>query len=177
MEDYLALVKKQFEQYKTLAEKTVNQLSEEEVFFQINEESNSIAIIMKHLAGNMLSRWTNFLTEDGEKEWRNRDTEFEIEAMNYEELHAYWNKGWKCLFDTLNTLEETDLQKIITIRNENQSVLEAINRQVAHYTYHVGQIVFVGKSMKKNEWQSLSIPKGKSEEFNADFIAKNKLKN
>ena len=164
--NFLASARKQFEQYKLLGEKTINQVPEEKLFWQYNEESNSIAIIVNHLSGNMLSRWTSFLTSDGEKEGRNRDAEFENAINSKVELLERWNKGWTCLFDALNSISGDDLQKEIFIRNEKHTVLEAINRQLTHYPYHIGQIVFIGKMICGNNWQTLSIAKGKSKEFN-----------
>ena len=165
--NYLASAHKQFEQYKLLGEKTINQIPIEKLFWQYNEESNSIAMIVKHLSGNMLSRWTDFLMSDGEKEWRNRDAEFENTIKSKEELLVVWNNGWTCLFDALNSISDNDLQKEIFIRNEKHTVLEAINRQLAHYPYHIGQIVFIGKMICDTNWQTLSIARGKSKEFNA----------
>ena len=173
---YLESVKKQFEYYKSLGEKTFEQISEQKLFWQPNEESNSIAIIVKHLHGNMLSRWTDFLTSDGEKEWRNRDEEFNNSITTREELTNVWNNGWKCLFDTLNSLTTDDLSKIIYIRNMGHTVTEAINRQLAHYPYHIGQIVFIGKLVANEKWTSLSVPKGKSTTYNAEKFAKPKRK-
>jgi hypothetical protein len=164
--DYLKSVTLQFEYYKLLGEKTIDQLSEEQLFWQANETSNSIAIIVKHLSGNMLSRWTDFLSSDGEKDWRDRDAEFEMEVKSEEELFANWHKGWKCLFEAIHSLNEEDLAKTIYIRNQGHTVLEAINRQLAHYPYHIGQIVSIGKQLKGNEWESLSIPKGNSKQYN-----------
>ncbi len=172
--DFLNSAIKQFQYYKTLAEKTINQLSDEDLFFQYNESSNSIAIIINHLWGNMLSRWTDFLTSDGEKEWRNRDLEFENEISNKEELLQKWNQAWDCLFNALNSLNDEDLAKIIYIRNQGHTILEAINRQLAHYPYHIGQIVFIGKMINNEKWSSLSIPKGKSKEYNSDKFSKDK---
>lgn len=163
---YLNFAIKQFQNYKSLGEKTFNQLNDEQLFWQYNSDSNSIAIIIKHLSGNMLSRWTNFLTSDGEKDWRQRDSEFEEENIDRLSILQKWENGWHCLFDALNSLTEQDLTKIILIRKEEHLVMEAINRQLTHYAYHVGQIVFIGKMLKKENWNSLSIPKGKSEEFN-----------
>mgnify|MGYP002079917094 FL=1 len=174
--DYLESVKKQFEYYKMLGEKTFAQLTDEQLFLQINEESNSIATIVKHLWGNMLSRWTDFLTSDGEKEWRNRDAEFENDIVDRAELLAKCNEGWACLFHTLSSLTESDLSKEIYIRNQGHTVTEAINRQLAHYPYHVGQIVFLGKFFCNQNWTSLSIPKGDSKAFNAGKFAKAKHK-
>ncbi len=174
--DYLDSVKKQFEYYKMLGEKTFTQLTDEQLFWQFNPESNSIATIVKHLWGNMLSRWTDFLISDGEKEWRNRDAEFENDIYTRQELLDKWNSGWTCLFETLNSLTQDDLQREIYIRNMGHSVAEAINRQLAHYPYHVGQIVCIGKMACDDSWTSLSIPKGNSSAYNADKFSKPKHK-
>ena len=157
--DYLTSARNQFEYYKQLGEKTFDQLSEEQLFWQADSESNSIAIIVQHLRGNMLSRWTDFLSTDGEKEWRTRDAEFELEIKSKTELLHQWNEGWACLFFALDLLHGDDLGKIIHIRNQAHTVTAAINRQLAHYPYHIGQIVFIGKLLKGNAWKSLSIPK------------------
>ena len=137
--------------------------------FQPNEASNSIAVIIQHLHGNMLSRWTNFLTEDGEKEWRNRDDEFEVQQFTRQQLIEKWNEGWNVFLDSLQSLTENDLSKTITIRSQPLNVIDAINRQMAHYSYHVGQIVYLGRWIKQNEWISLSVPKNKSKEFNGQM--------
>jgi hypothetical protein len=171
---YLPSVIKQFEYYKTLGDKTINQLTFEELQWQSHESTNSIAIIIKHIAGNMLSRWTNFLAEDGEKIWRNRDQEFEATFTSTEDIFAAWENGWKCLFDAITPLEEKDLERIIYIRNQGHTVTEAINRQLAHYTYHIGQMVFLAKLLKGDSWESLSIPKGASEIYNQDKFSKDK---
>jgi hypothetical protein len=171
---YLESVKKQFLYYKTLGEKAMGQLEPEQLFVSVNEDTNSIAVIVKHLSGNMLSRWTDFLTTDGEKEWRNRDGEFEETITTKEELMTLWNKGWDCFFNAVNPLTEEQLSTIIYIRNEGHTVMEAINRQLAHYPYHIGQIVFYAKMLKQGEWDSLSIPKNKSNSYNADKFAKAK---
>jgi hypothetical protein len=171
---YLESVKKQFLYYKILGEKAMEQLGPEQLFVSINEETNSIATIVKHLSGNMLSRWTNFLTSDGEKEWRNRDNEFVDTIKTKEELLAIWNKGWDCFLDALNGLEADQLSSIIYIRNEGHTVIEAINRQLAHYPYHIGQMVFYAKILKNGEWSSLSIPKNKSISYNSEKFSKEK---
>jgi hypothetical protein len=171
---YLTSAIKQLEYYKSIAEKTFAQVTDEKINWQYNGDSNSIANLVKHLSGNMLSRWTDFLTTDGEKENRNRDAEFENDLMNKEELLHLWNKGWDCLFNTLRSLTPDDLEKEIFIRNMGQSVTDAINRQLAHYGYHVGQIVYIGKMVATEQWQSLSIPKGNSVAFNAEKFAKPK---
>jgi len=174
--DYLESVKKQFEYYKVLGEKTFSQLPDEMLFWQYNSESNSIATIVKHLWGNMLSRWTDFMTTDGEKEWRNREAEFENDFQTRQELLEKWNAGWTCLFDALNSLTAEDLNKEIYIRNQGHSVTEAINRQLAHYPYHIGQIVFIGKMAAGQNWTSLSIPKGNSSSYNAEKFSQPKHK-
>ncbi len=163
---FLSSYIKRISYYKELADKTFEQLNEADFHFQPNEVSNSIAIIIQHMAGNMLSRFTNFLTEDGEKEWRNRDTEFEEQQLSKEELLQKWEDGWACVMDTINELTEDDLLQTITIRSEELTVMDALNRQMAHYPYHVGQIVFIGRMIKNKEWRSLSIPKGASDAFN-----------
>lgn len=169
---YLESIKKQFLYYKTLGEKAIEQLESEQLFVSINEDTNSIATIVKHLSGNMLSRWTDFLTTDGEKEWRNRDSEFDNDLKTKEDVLAYWNKGWNCLFDALNGLKPDQLSEIIYIRNEGHTVIEAINRQLAHYPYHIGQIVFYAKQLKNGDWESLSIPKNKSNSYNENKFSK-----
>lgn len=164
--DYLHSAIIRFKQYKALGDKTMEQLDDEQLFWQYNEESNSIAIIVQHMWGNMLSRWTNFLTEDGEKDWRQRDLEFEKVIKTKEELILKWDAGWDCLFNALNPLTNEDLEKTIYIRQEGLIVGDAINRQLAHYSYHVGQIVYLGKMQLGKHWVSLSIPKGNSTEYN-----------
>ncbi|OUL60345.1 DUF1572 family protein [Flavobacterium sp. AJR] len=173
-ETYLESVKKQFLYYKTLGEKAIAQLEPEQLLVTTNEDTNSIATIVKHLSGNMLSRWTDFLTTDGEKEWRNRDEEFENDFQSKEEIMTAWEKGWKCLFDAINNLQANQLSDIIYIRNEGHTVIEAINRQLAHYPYHVGQIVFYAKQLKNSSWESLSIPRKESKNYNAGKFAKEK---
>jgi hypothetical protein len=173
--NYLESAIKQFEYYKMLGEKTFIQIPDEKLFWQYNDESNSIATIVKHLWGNMLSRWTDFFTTDGEKEWRNRDAEFENDIATKQELMDKWDEGWKIFLETLKSLKEEDLEKTIYIRNQGHSIMEAINRQLAHYPYHIGQIVFIGK-MGAKKWISLSIPKGNSKEFNDDKFSKPKQK-
>ena len=171
MTSYLQSVRKQFEYYQHLGEKTFDQVPEEQLFWQYNPESNSIATIVKHLWGNMRSRWTDFLTTDGEKEWRQRDAEFENDIRTKEELLQKWNEGWACLYAALDSLMPEDLERIIYIRNQGHTVMEAINRQLAHYPYHVGQIVFLGKMIRNEQWQSLSIPRGGSGSYNTDKFA------
>jgi hypothetical protein len=171
---YLESAKKQFLYYKTVGEKAMEQLEPEQLFISINEDTNSIATIIKHLSGNMISRWTEFMTTDGEKKWRNRDTEFDPPLQDKDVIFDIWNKGWSCLFDALNELSNEQLSEIIYIRNEGHTVIEAINRQLAHYPYHVGQIVFYAKMLKKSEWVSLSIPKNKSISYNTNKFSKDK---
>lgn len=166
--NYLQSIKKLFIYYKSLGDKTIERLTENEIYKQQNASANSIAIIVKHLWGNMLSRWTDFLTSDGEKTWRQRDAEFENDIKNKEELVAKWNEGWNCLFKAIDGLHENDLNKIIYIRNEGHTVTEALHRQLAHYAYHVGQLVHIAKEIKGENWESLSIPKNKSKEYNAN---------
>ncbi len=173
-ESYLESVKKQFLYYKMLGEKAIEQLEPSQLFVSFNDDTNSIATIIKHISGNMLSRWTDFLTSDGEKEWRNRDAEFENDLQSKEEVLEVWNKGWNCLENALGSLKPEQLSDIIYIRNEGHTVIEAINRQLAHYPYHVGQIVFYAKQLKNSEWNSLSIPKNKSGNYNAEKFAKEK---
>ena len=158
---YLTSAIRQFTTYKQLAEKAMAQIDEQELNWQANEDSNSVVNIVKHMRGNMISRWTDFLTTDGEKPDRKRDGEFEHETLTREQMMQLWEEGWKCTFDTLNSLTDDDLQKTIYIRGEGHTVLEAINRQIAHYSYHVGQIVYVSKLRIKDEWHSLSIPRKK----------------
>lgn len=171
---YLESAKKQFLYYKMLGEKAIEQLEPKQLFIAVNDDTNSIATIIKHISGNMLSRWTDFLTTDGEKEWRNRDAEFENDLKSKEEVLDLWNKGWNCLENALEALKPEQLSDIIYIRNEGHTVIEAINRQLAHYPYHVGQIVFYAKQLKNSEWTSLSIPKNKSGNYNAEKFAKEK---
>jgi hypothetical protein len=153
--------------YKSLGDKTFDQLSDEELFHEPSASANSISIIVKHLWGNMLSRWTNFLTEDGEKDWRDRDGEFNATIKTREELMIKWEEGWSCFIGALKELSEDDLNKIIYIRNEGHTVIDAIHRQLAHYSSHIGQIMYIGKIIKRKEWISLSIPKGGSAEYNS----------
>ena len=159
--------------HKRLADGAIAQLSEEQFFAAPDLESNSVAIIMKHLAGNMRSRFTDFLTSDGEKPDRNRDREFLMHNdAKREEVLTSWEQNWQLVFETLNTLHPEDLERTVTIRGEPHSVLQAINRQVAHYAYHVGQIVFLAKHLKGAEWETLSVPKGQSETYNATLLEK-----
>lgn len=165
-EEYLQTIIRRVKYYKDLADKTFAQLTEKDFHFRPGDESNSIAMIIQHMAGNMLSRFTNFLTEDGEKEWRQRDDEFEIHNHSKQKLIGIWENGWKCFLDNLESLSEVDLLKTIFIRKEPLTVMDAINRQFAHYPYHIGQIIFIGKMIRDIDWENLSIPKGKSKEYN-----------
>jgi endonuclease III-like uncharacterized protein len=165
-EAFLQSAIKKFKAQKTLGEKTFAQLDDKDFLFKPSNESNSIAVIVQHMSGNMLSRWTNFLTEDGEKIWRERDKEFEEVLTTKQDVLNAWNTGWQCVLETLESLRPNDILKTIMIRNEPLLVVDAIIRQIDHYGYHVGQIVYVGKIIKDDNWQTLSIPKNKSAEFN-----------
>jgi len=167
LEDSLAL----FRYYKKLAEGALEQVTDEQLFISLDEEMNSIAIVVKHVAGNMRSRWTDFLTSDGEKPDRNRDSEFITPPKTREELLRIWNKGWEAVFGALQPLSDTDLSRKITIRGEPHSVMQAINRQIAHYSYHVGQIVLLAKHFKSSDWKSLTVPRNRSAEFNQKVLA------
>ncbi|UPL48193.1 DUF1572 domain-containing protein [Hymenobacter sublimis] len=169
--DYLTSVRKQFAYYQLLGEQTFAQLPDEALFWQVNPESNSIATIVKHLWGNMVSRWTDFLTTDGEKEWRQREAEFDNDLKSRAELLAKWQEGWQCLYAALDSLTPATWDQPVYIRNQAHSLTEAINRQLAHYPYHIGQIVFIGKMVRGAAWQSLSIPRGTSEAYNAAKFA------
>ena len=173
-ENFLQSAGKLFRYYKGLGEKAIAQLTDAEVLQKPNESSNSIALIVHHLSGNMLSRWTDFLTSDGEKTWRNREAEFDEEYPDKKTMMEAWEKGWACLLNALESLKGDDLGKIIYIRNEGQSVMEAIQRQLAHYPHHVGQILYQAKAIKGEAFTSLSIPKGKSGSFNKDKFSQEK---
>ena len=167
--DYLPTMRRELERLKEIAEKAMTQLDDTLFFQSLGGDDNSVAILVKHLAGNMLSRWRDFLTSDGEKPDRNRDGEFEIgEANSRAQLMSFWQAGWTCLFSALDPLEDKDLDRLVEIRGEPHSVLQAISRQLSHYAYHVGQIVFLSKHLLGAEWQTLSIAKGESETFNAE---------
>ncbi len=166
MQDYIKSIQKRFHYYQELGSRTIRRLQEDDLFWQPNAQSNSIAVIINHLHGNMLSRWTNFFTEDGEKEWRDRDAEFEDLIKSKTEALEKWQAGWQCVFSTIDNLSTEDLQKTILIRLERHSVIDAINRQLSHYAYHIGQIVFIAKMIQAENWQSLTIPKGQSKTFN-----------
>ena len=191
--DYLNSAKQQFQYYKQLGDKTMAQLNDEQLFWQYNDASNSIAIMVKHLWGNMMSRWTDFLTTDGEKDFRKRDEEFElrvgpslqgVDTANAEGVDEHsraviiekWEQGWACLFTALDSINEDNFDTTIYIRNQGHSIPEAINRQMMHYAYHVGQMVYLGRMMKGEDWQSLSIPKGNSKAYNAEKFSQEKGK-
>lgn len=163
---YLESIKKRFEYYKNLGDKTFEQLTDESFFWQYNNESNSIATIVYHISGNMISRWTDFLTTDGEKPTRNRDGEFINIIKTKKEVIQIWENGWKVFWDALHQINEENIESTIYIRGEAHSVVDAINRQLAHYPYHIGQIIYIAKMLKDNDWRTLSIAKNSSEEFN-----------
>src|ERR1041384_6030177 len=163
LEDSLSL----FRYYKKLAEGAMEQVTDAQLFEALDEEMNSIAIAAKHMAGNMRSRWTDFLTSDGEKPNRNRDSEFVEPPATRAELMKMWDQGWDCVFEAIEPLSNAEMERKITIRGEPHSVMQAINRQIAHYAYHVGQIVLLAKHFKGSDWKSLSVPKNKSAEFNS----------
>jgi len=165
----------QFRGLKSLADRAVAQVSDAELFFTLDEESNSIAAVMKHISGNQRSRWTDFLTSDGEKPDRNRDSEFDVpSAETREAVMQRWEQGWDCLFQALELLGADDLMRTVTIRGQPHTVVQAINRQLTHYAAHVGQIVFLAKHFRSREWKSLSIPRGKSAEVNAAMRSRQK---
>lgn len=168
--NYLADSVRSFRNYKKLAERAFEQVSDEEFSRSLDEEGNSIAVIVKHIAGNARSRWRDLFTSDGEKADRNRDTEFEMIGDTRASLMEFWETGWQTLFDAIGPLTDDDFSKTITIRGEPHSVVEAINRQLTHYAYHVGQIVFLAKHLKSTEWKTLSVPKNRSADFNR-FLA------
>lgn len=168
--EYVRVVRERFQEVKGLGDKTISQLAEADIHWKLNEASNSVAVIAKHLSGNMVSRWSDFFLSDGEKPDRNREQEFEDDISSKQELLTVWEKGWNTLFKALDELEGQDLLKSIYIRGERHTVLEAIERQMAHYAYHIGQIVFIGKQLRDESWESLSIPKGKSEEYLQEML-------
>lgn len=170
--NYLEDAIRSFRSYKRLAERALEQVGDDEFFVQIDEESNSLALIVKHIAGNQRSRWRDFLTSDGEKPDRHRDTEFELIEDTRESLMAFWESGWRTLFEALESLSADDLEKTVTIRGEPHTVVEAMNRQLTHYPYHIGQLVFLAKHLRASEWKTLSVPRNRSAEFNAFLAAK-----
>jgi hypothetical protein len=173
---YLASVIKQFTFYKTLGERAMAQVPDEALFWQYNDANNSIAIIVNHLVGNMLSRFTDFLTTDGEKPWRNRDAEFEVRFSSRDDIMLYWEKGWNQLLTTLQNMRDDQLDTIVYIRNDGHTAMEAINRQLAHYPYHIGQIVYIAKMAVNENWGSLSIPRNQSNDYNARKFNQDKVK-
>lgn len=164
-----------FRNYKKLAERAIEQVSDKEFFAAIDEGTNSIAVVVKHIAGNSLSRWRDFLTTDGEKPDRDRDSEFAIDDESREALMAFWERGWQTLFENLEPLTVNDFSKTITIRGQQHTVVEAINRQLTHYSYHVGQIVLLAKHFRSTEWKTLSVPKNRSADFN-QFLTEKQAK-
>lgn len=170
---YLRSVLDRFKSLKDLGDRAIIQLTDEEIHWTPNHESNSVATIVKHISGNMVSRWTDFLNSDGEKPYRNREQEFVDNIPSKKELISIWEEGWNTLFETLNSLHEYDLSKEIFIRGEAHFVVDAIERQLSHYSYHIGQIVFVGKQIKNSDWKCLSIPRGKSEEYTKELLNHN----
>ena len=172
IENYKADALASFRNYKKMAERAIEQVDDQEFFRSLDAEANSIAVIVKHIAGNLRSRWTDFLTTDGEKPTRNRDTEFELTADTRESLKQFWEAGWETLFDNVEPLTADDFAKTVTIRGEPHTVVEAINRQLTHYSYHVGQIVLLAKHFRSADWKTLSVPKNRSAEFNKFLEAK-----
>ena len=163
VQNYLDDSRSAMRAYKKLAEKAIAQLKDEEFFIALDQEANSVAVVMKHMAGNMFSRWTDFLTSDGEKPNRNRDYEFVIQHnTTKDDVRDYWERGWQCVFDALDPLQIEDLEKKVYIRGEEHTVVQAINRQLMHYAYHIGQIVYLAKHFRATGWNSLSIPRNRS---------------
>lgn len=173
IQEYLENITVQFKSYKEVADKTIAQLEEKDLHWKYNQESNSIASIIIHMSENMLSRWTDFFITDGEKDWRNRDAEFEAHDLSKKELVEAWEKGWNCLFSALNSLNEENFNQPILIRNKQVKLIESITRQIAHFPYHIGQIAYVGKMILNDKWQTASIAKGKSKEFIQTQFEKN----
>jgi uncharacterized damage-inducible protein DinB len=172
--DYLDEIFRGLRGHKRLADDSIAQLSDQQFFAQLDPESNSVAIIVKHMAGNLRSRFTNFLTTDGEKPDRNRDQEFLLTSDTRDQLLQWWEQNWELLFETINSLQPGDLERTVTVRGQPHSVLQALSRAVSHCAYHTGQISFLAKHWKGAEWKSLSVPKGQSEQFNANMFAKYK---
>lgn len=175
VELYLENITKQFKSYKEVADKTISQLEEKDLHWKYNEESNSVTSIIVHLSENMLSRWTDFFISDGEKHSRNRDSEFEPHNLTKQELIVIWEKGWNCLFNALASINETNFNQPIYIRNKQHKLIESITRQIAHYPYHIGQIAYIGKMILNDKWQTTSIAKGKSKEFMKQEFEKNSI--
>ncbi len=176
MGSYLTSVLKEFRYYKKLGERSIKQVPIQGLFMNDSDQENSIAVIVQHLSGNMKSRWTRIWDEDGEKEWRHRDKEFMHVLTTKEEMMIAWEEGWEILFSTLESCKEEDLEKIVYIRNMGHTLIEAVNRQMAHYAYHIGQIVLLAKSHVKDDWKSLSIPLGKSASYNERKFSEEKRK-
>lgn len=174
MKEFLTSTRKLFHYYKGLGEKAIAQIGDEHLNWRPNDASNSIAVIVHHLSGNMLSRFTDFLTSDGEKAWRNRDAEFDEGYKSKAEMMEAWEKGWNVVFAAIDPLKDEDLDRIIYIRNEGQTVVEALQRQLAHYASHIGQILYIGKAIKGDDWKSLSIPKGQSKGYNQEKFEQQK---
>ena len=174
--EYLETAIRRLKYYKHLAEQAFDQLEEKDLHFQPSSESNTIAVIVQHMAGNMLSRWTDFLTSDGEKEWRKRDDEFEIHSYSRQQLIDLWERGWTCFIDALQSLNEDDLLKIVYIRKGGLRAIDGMRGQLAHYRHHMGQILYAGKIIKNESWKSLSIPKGHSENYNKNEAIKDPAK-
>ncbi len=173
LDNYLKNIIDEFQKMKSLAEKAMSQVTDEQFFQLVDSEANSIAVIVKHIAGNQHSRWSDFLTSDGEKNSRHRDNEFLIlKTDTRESLMLYWDAGWKVLFDTLESLSVNDLDRTIKIRDEEHFVFEVINRQMTHYSSHIGEVVFLAKHLCGKEWQTLSIAKGESQKFNKKMFGK-----
>ena len=172
IQNYHADALQSFRNYKKLAERAIQQIDDEDFFKTIDAESNSVAVIVKHIAGNLHSRWRDFMTSDGEKPDRNRDTEFEMVADTRESLMQFWETGWQTLFDNIEPLAVEDFSRTVSIRGEPHTIIEAINRQLTHYSYHIGQIVFLAKHLRSADWKTLSVPKNKSAQFN-QYLADN----
>ena len=177
VKEYLENIKTQFLSYKEVADKSIAQLNNEDLHWQYNSESNSIAMLMIHLSENMLSRWTDFFTTDGEKLTRNRDLEFEIQNLSHEQLLLQWENGWNCLFTAINSLNEVNFNTPILIRNKKVKLIQSLTRQIAHYPYHIGQISYIAKMILNTKWKTTSIAKGKSKEFIENEFKKNSLSN
>lgn len=173
---YMPGVRKQFEYYKQLGDKSLAQLEEAQLFWRPDTQANSIAIIVGHLNGNMLSRWTNFLAEDGEKAWRQREQEFEPVINSKEQLLEKWEEGWACLFSAIDLVNDENFDSKVYIRNQAHSIVDAFNRQMMHYAYHIGQLVWIGRMQKGTAWESLSIPRGGSAAFNQSKFERGKHK-
>jgi len=172
--NYIESVRKQFQYYRTLGDRTFVQLEDSELFHRPQSKTNSIAMIVKHIAGNMKSRFTDFLDSDGEKPWRNRETEFDDSIRTRAALLQIWEAGWDCLDQAIDSVTEEDFTRLVYIRNQGHTLPEALNRQMGHYAYHVGQIVWIGTMIKGSDWQSLSIPKGESAQFNSKRFSQQK---